>query len=543
MTGKPVVVVAALIALLTYLHFESRIPDQSSRERMQKVLQAIQLHDAELNRDVLMARAGLLPNYDSLGDTARNLDRDLHILGAESAKLTNQKASGTVRHEVHALTAAIQKKLADIEYLKSDNALLRNSVAYFAQNIRTLHTGNGTGYPVMAVASLSDVMLRFVQSPEPSVREEAGSALARVAGISSRRQDLKPVVVHGRLIVDVLPRVDTLLNNIVSSPTISRAESLQRAMLDYIGLAESRAQKFRLVLYVGALALLTYVIFLFTRLRARARELRRKEVQLIQANKMTSLGTLVSGVAHEINNPNQVVLLNSAVLASAWQDAVDMLDAAPTQSRESTLAGLPYSEMRETVSELTGQIQEGARRIERIVSDLKNFARPCAPSQEQFQLNEVVGRALRLLRPVIHRRTDRFEFRPQPGLPEVQGNPQQIEQVVVNLVINALEALPDRQGAVFVSTSADAKRHVVALDVQDEGVGIVRDNMSRLGEPFFTTKEASGGTGLGLAISSSLVALHEGRLEFHSVQGKGTCAKVELPCATRTTAEALGLRP
>ena len=105
---------------------------------------------------------------------------------------------------------------------------------------------------------------------------------------------------------------------------------------------------------------------------------RRQELQLIQANKMTALGTLVSSVAHEINNPNQLVMTNCAIIGHAWDDAIEALDAYQREHGEFALAGLPYTEMRETLPLLTRDAHEGASRIMRIIADLKGFARPGA---------------------------------------------------------------------------------------------------------------------------------------------------------------------
>jgi signal transduction histidine kinase len=147
-------------------------------------------------------------------------------------------------------------------------------------------------------------------------------------------------------------------------------------------------------------------------------------------------------------------------------------------------------------------------------------------------LNDVVDRALRLLGHVIQKRTDVFNVRFAERLPSVMGNPQQMEQVVVNLVMNALEALPGRDHAVEITTAFNAERRAVLFVVRDEGVGIPGEHLSHLGEPFFTTKEASGRTGLGLAITSSLVRSYNGRVEFLSEPGKGTRAVVILPCGS-----------
>jgi signal transduction histidine kinase len=531
--GRPLAIVSGLIVLLTYLLIESRTPDQGPRVRMQEALQSMQLHEAELNRDVLMARAGLLPNYDSLARGARALSHDLQTLEKESAALS-KKRSEPIRKEIAALAAAVKEKLTWIDYLKSDNALLRNSVAYFNQSMRLLGTQSGTRQHAIDVATLSHAMLRFIQSPEGGTREEAEAALARISALSKAQPELKPLAVHGQIVVKMLANVDSLLAQIVSPSTGDGEEALLQAILAYAAQGERRAQEFRLLLYLGALVLLAYILHLATRLRERARELRRKEMQLIQANKMTSLGTLVSSVAHEINNPNQVVLMNSTVLARAWSDAVEVLDNCNHEGKQFSLAGLPYREMRETTLQLVQEVEDGARRIERIVGDLKGFARPGGSSNERFPLNDVVQRAIRLLTHLIHKKTDNFRVHLAEAMPYLQGNSQQVEQVVVNLVINALEALTDRRRCITVSTYFNEAGNTVGVVVEDEGVGIEQENISHLGEPFFTTKEASGGTGLGLAITSTLIRMHNGRLDFMSEPGKGTKATVEFPCATET---------
>ena len=201
---------------------------------------------------------------------------------------------------------------------------------------------------------------------------------------------------------------------------------------------------------------------------------RQQELQLIQANKMTALGTLVSGVAHEINNPNQLVLMNSGLLSDAWRDALEVLDSRQGEG-DFTLAGLPYSEMRTTIATLLEEVRGGARRIERIVADLKDFARPPAGGvRNPFVLNDVVRRALRLLAHSIQLRTNRFEVVLDGDVPVVEGDAQQIEQVVVNLVMNAPESLPDRERRVRVTTTFDRDERAVILEVSDEGVGIAR---------------------------------------------------------------------
>ena len=122
--------------------------------------------------------------------------------------------------------------------------------------------------------------------------------------------------------------------------------------------------------------------------------------------------------------------------------------------------------------------EESARRIDRIVGDLKNFARPTGRVSDIFQLNEVVQRALRLLTYFIQKRTDAFRVQLDDSLPLLRGNPQQVEQVAVNLVMNALESLPDRHAGVTVTTAHDASAREIVLAIRDEGVGMPRDHIS-----------------------------------------------------------------
>jgi PAS domain S-box-containing protein len=260
-----------------------------------------------------------------------------------------------------------------------------------------------------------------------------------------------------------------------------------------------------------------------------------QELLLIQANKMTALGTLVSGVAHEINNPNQAILMNSQTLSGAWNDAVRIIDAHREEDREAnyTLGGLPYEEMRETVLTLTKDVYDGAQRIGQIVNELKDYARPQAKgSATVFQLNDAIQRSVRLLAHLIKLRTTRFDLSLAPNLTTVRCNPQQIEQVIVNLLSNALEALPDTAHGVTVTTEFSSAENEVTLTVRDEGAGIAAEHLARLCDPFFTTKQDSGGTGLGLAISSSLVHANGGRLSFASELGKGTRASLILKASS-----------
>ena len=263
-------------------------------------------------------------------------------------------------------------------------------------------------------------------------------------------------------------------------------------------------------------------------------ELKRHQDKLIQADKMASLGILVAGVAHEINNPNGLILLNMPILREVYQDAEEVLDARFRQQGDFTLGGLPYSRMRDEVPHLLEEMQEGANRIKRIVEELKDFARQdTTAAMETVDFNAVVQTAVRLVDSSLRAATSRFEAQYDTALPPIPGNAQRIGQVVVNLLLNACQALPDMERGILLATSHDPESGAVRLKVADEGLGIAPEHIPHLTDPFFTTRRESGGTGLGLSVSATIVKEHHGTLEFDSTPGCGTTVTLTLPGTPR----------
>jgi polar amino acid transport system substrate-binding protein len=263
-------------------------------------------------------------------------------------------------------------------------------------------------------------------------------------------------------------------------------------------------------------------------------ELRRHQDKLIQTDKMASLGTLVSGVAHEINNPNGLLLLDIPVLKRVHDDAEEILEAHFLEHGDFALGGVPYSEMREEIPRILDEMQDGAQRIKRIVNDLKDFARrDDGGYKELIDMNLAVQTALRLIDPTIRSCTTNFAASYATGLPEIMGNRQRIEQVIVNLVQNACQALPDMERGVSVVTSFDKKENMVVTQVRDEGIGVAEEHLPFLMDPFFTTKRDTGGTGLGLSVSAGIIKEHGGNLLFESKPGTGTTVTLALPAAAK----------
>lgn len=293
--------------------------------------------------------------------------------------------------------------------------------------------------------------------------------------------------------------------------------------------------------FISAVLFLILSIIMFWN-RALSREVARRtqeqqlqQQQLIQADKMTSLGTLVSGVAHEINNPSSLLLLNLPILKDAYQDAEEILEAHYQQHGDFLIGGLYYSRMRQEIPPMIDDMLAGTDRIRRIVDDLREFARQ-EPTEhtEEVDLNEIVATAIRLVDNTIAKSTQHFRVDYDANLPKFEGNAQRIEQVVINLIINACQALESADEGISVRTAYSAERKQVVLEVRDQGCGIEPEHLPHLSDPFFTTKREQGGTGLGLSVSSSIIKEHGGQLHYESMLKKGTSVTLSLPAIKGT---------
>ena len=252
--------------------------------------------------------------------------------------------------------------------------------------------------------------------------------------------------------------------------------------------------------------------------------------KLIQADKMISLGILVSGVAHEINNPNQFIIINVPMLNRAWENIIPILDKYYEKNGDFRIAGISYTEMRDRIPTLFSEIYKGSQRIKHIVRSLKNYAREVSTDiTQEVNVNDVLKSALIILSNLLKKSTEKLEVYYAKDLPSIKGNFQRIEQVLINLIKNACQALPDPTKGIIIKTYHDNKNGMVRTKIRDEGVGIPKQQVKYILDPFFTSKRDSGGTGLGLSISAGIIEDYGGKLEFSSNLGRGTSVTVSFP--------------
>ncbi|HVK93805.1 MAG TPA: response regulator [Noviherbaspirillum sp.] len=268
------------------------------------------------------------------------------------------------------------------------------------------------------------------------------------------------------------------------------------------------------------------------------RKLEELQHQLLQSEKMASIGQLAAGVAHEINNPIAFVSSNLGTLRGYIDDLLELIahyerleGALPAKTSlldevRQARDRLEFDYLREDVQNLLHESDDGVQRVRRIVQDLKDFSHAGEAERQIFDLHPGIDSTLNIARNEIRHKA---EVKKEYGdLPPVEGVPAQLNQVFLNLLMNAAQAI-DQAGTITIRTGHE--KGWAWVEIADTGCGIPPEHMARIFEPFFTTKPIGKGTGLGLSLSYGIVVQHGGRIDVESKPGEGTSFKIWLPCA------------
>jgi len=242
----------------------------------------------------------------------------------------------------------------------------------------------------------------------------------------------------------------------------------------------------------------------------KSRELKRAHDHVLQVEKMASIGKLAAVVAHEINNPLSGIL-TYAKLLQKWLERDEIRNGKRQEAKD-------------CLQLIAGE----SRRCGEIVRNLLTFSRTAPLNIESTEINAVVDRCLRLVRHQLEMNSIQLQLDLDPGLPKVQCDGAQIEQVLLALVMNAIDAMP-RGGNLWLRTRLNESCRRIEIEVRDDGTGIPAEILPQIFEPFLTTKDTGRGVGLGLAVSRGIMERHGGRIEVQSEPGKGSTFTVTLP--------------
>ncbi|GAA6135911.1 hypothetical protein NBRC116188_27010 [Oceaniserpentilla sp. 4NH20-0058] len=274
----------------------------------------------------------------------------------------------------------------------------------------------------------------------------------------------------------------------------------------------------------------------FSEIKSSHDKLKQAQAQLVQSEKMASLGQLAAGVAHEINNPIGFVMSNLGTLReytdvmsdyfSLSCQLVASLDSEQAQKMKAIDEEQDLNFIFGDIGNIMNDCDEGLRRVKEIVSNLKSFARSDEEESTEFNLNLCIDNIIKVVwnelkyKVTLHKQFDE-------DLPLIKGHEGQIGQVVMNMLVNASQAM-EEEGDIYISTEKQAK--TIRLVIRDTAKGMPSSVIEKIFDPFFTTKGVSEGTGLGLSISYGIIESHGGSIKVDSREGEGTTFTIELPC-------------
>jgi signal transduction histidine kinase len=381
-------------------------------------------------------------------------------------------------------------------------------------------------------------------------------------------------------IVDKKTNIESKLRQLAETPLRASATNLGTAAQDLYQAAVARVDQARLMLSVYAVVLLAAVGFVAFRLHGSYREinhangelaqlnesleqrvadrtselagtladLKESQVQLVQAEKMSSLGQLVAGISHEINTPllylannaeliqERVSLMRQFVASCAAAFAIkseDFRDRSEYQAKFVTALKDVKTMLREEDLEATMQEAEdltndsiaGLGELTEMAQSLKDFSRLDRAPIASFDVNAGLDKTLVIAKNVVKHKATVNKF--YGAVPEIECSPSQINQVFLNIITNAAQAI-EKHGEIVITTRMHDEKHV-AIRIADTGCGIPVENLAKIRDPFFTTKEVGTGTGLGLSIVDEIIRGHGGELLVESKVGKGSAFTVVLP--------------
>ncbi len=272
-------------------------------------------------------------------------------------------------------------------------------------------------------------------------------------------------------------------------------------------------------------------------------DLKKTQSQILQSEKMASIGQLAAGVAHEINNPIGFIGSNLEALSDYMEDVTDLLNryqefqktikasegiSEPAKKQLSDLAEfeeqIEINYLKDDIPELLNDCKDGTQRVARIVADLKSFAHPGNDKQMLIDLNAGLDTTLNVVfNEIKYKATVAKEY---GKISMVEGFPQKLNQVFMNILVNAAQAIEEKGEITITTLNEDS--HVV-VKIADNGCGIKPENLPKVFDPFFTTKEIGKGTGLGMNIAYNIIEDHHGTIAVESEVGKGTTFIIRLP--------------
>ncbi len=552
----------ALAGALAFLYDKTQAVDLREQNEILGFLRELKEVDNRWDHDVLRARAELA-----------TADLPATNRGAAAAKALQNLSAAVARTQSPALSAglpelsaAIKEKAALVEKFRAENGTAQAALRDIAKNaaeLGTLAGGLKARPPALepALNTLTTAAPQYYWFGQDSQRAPLEAAAAPLRALPDALRD--PAVKLDSAVQALLkakPAGQALSTKLALLTSGPRLDNLTLSFNSEVEATLQDKERYRvyLIAYAGALLiLLAYLggklkasnVELEKRVEERTRELsaamqhlKESESQLIQSEKMSSLGQMVAGVAHEINTPLAYVKNSLGTVAEKLPELKSVLDNcekllallqagndASGLSKQFALVSQQIAQLKQqgVVDELAGLVKDGlygTGQMAEIVGNLKDFSRLDRSKVTSFNLNEGLQSTLLLAKHLLKAVTINKNL---GDVKPIVCSPSQINQVFLNLITNAAQAMGERPGTITLTTRVEGDG--VAVDVADDGNGIAPEVLPKIFDPFFSTKEIGKGTGLGLSISYKIVQQHGGRINVESKVGSGTRFTVWLP--------------
>ena len=588
----------ALLTLILFsglglIYWKSEAYTASTQTRISEDLRQLEALDAEWSLDIWRAKDGVTSNYDTLSSPQEKLMKLLGEVNSELSRINDPVLSKAQSD----LKSMIEKKLTLVESFKSQNSVLNNSLKFIPtanselqQTIADERFKNPSKSKNYApLSELCDTLLtetlKYNLSPDTDTKTNVELNISFVESIQSTYSDViveqvDGLLAHARTILRQKEREDVLLKDI-SSLKASQQTKLIETILnrEYSGqMAQQQAYRDILFVYAGLLLLLLgYVGYKMLQSVNAARkaneslntankwldemvkvrdemvelatdELKETQVQMVQSEKMASIGQMVAGVTHEINTPLAYVksgleisrtrindiaeLINEAFILNTMLHSGDAEDEALAEQLQRIGAIASTLTEEDMANELDNLLKDGLHGIDQIsdiVAGLKNFSRLDRQKITSFDVHEGLENTLKIAKNVVKHKVITKQFDTDISL--ITCSPSSINQVFLNLISNAAQATKD-DGEIKIITSQ--QDHNVKIEIIDNGTGMPPDVLDQIFQPFFTTKKVGEGTGLGLSIVQRIVREHGGEIKVQSKVGLGTKFTILLPIEMST---------